>query len=189
MEELEGEATGVEVMRAAARLSSILRGIISVAVGTFQEEVQDAAERAGVEIRVEEPFDDSSVDAVRMEVALMNLMTNAIKFSDPETEEGWVRLSTGPARHEGLDGGRRITVEDNGRGIPPEVQNRFFQRFFRAHPEVEGTGVGLEIAKRMVEQRGGRLSFESEPGEGTVFHIETSQRLDLGERNPGDVAP
>lgn len=154
---------------------------------TVLEEVRDAAERHEVTVELEEPVDGFDVDAVRVEIALMNLVLNAIKFSDPEKEERWVRVSAGPAELDGLEGGRRISVADNGRGIPPESHNKVFQRFFRAIPEIEGTGMGLEITKRVVEQRGGRLWFESELGEGTTFHLEIPPRLANSEKQPGDA--
>ena len=69
-------------------------------------------------------------------------------------------------------GGRfwRISVADNGVGIPEAMQDRVFEQFVRAHPDVaDGTGLGLSIARAAVEQIGGRIWLESEHGEGTTF--------------------
>ncbi len=151
------------------------------------EELQPSAERQEVELRVEAPEEAFDVDAVRVEIALMNLVTNAIKFSDPDKSERWVEVSFGPAQSSGLKGGRRIAVRDNGLGIEEESHNKVFQRFFREHPEVEGTGFGLSIAQRVVEQRGGLLWFESEPGEGTTFFMEIPQRLEASEQDESEV--
>lgn len=151
------------------------------------DELHELAERQNVDLRVEPPDQDFKVDASRVEIALVNLVANGIKFSDPEKEDRWVEVRFGAAESEGLKGGRRIIVEDNGRGISPGSQNKVFQRFFREYPGVEGTGLGLDIAKRVVEQRGGLLWFESEPGEGTTFFMEIPQRLERSGEEPGEV--
>lgn len=98
-----------------------------------------------------------------------------------------MRVRLGPAESSGLQGGRRIAIEDNGLGIEQQSQNKVFQHFSREHPEVEGTGLGLSIARRVVEQRGGLLWFESESGEGTTFYMEIPQRLDADEEAAGEV--
>ncbi|PYI88091.1 MAG: hypothetical protein DME26_04165, partial [Verrucomicrobia bacterium] len=60
-------------------------------------------------------------------------------------------------------------VEDTGAGIPPEVKEKIFDPFFST--KEHGTGLGLPISARIVEQHGGRLEFDSEAGHGTVFRI------------------
>ena len=151
------------------------------------EEVGPVAERHGVVIEIEEALDDFPVDAARVEIALINLVTNGIKFSDPEKSERWVRIATGEAKREDLEGGQQIMVSDNGRGISPEAQNKVFDRFYRAVPEVEGSGLGLEIARRAVKQGGGRLWLESELGVGTTFYIEMPEHLASGDHESDDV--
>ena len=82
---------------------------------------------------------DVQVDATRVELALINLIGNAIKYSDPTKEDRWVRVSV--QRDERW---WRISVEDNGVGIPEGMQDRVFEQFVRAHPGVaEGSGLGL----------------------------------------------
>jgi signal transduction histidine kinase len=117
-----------------------------------------------VQIEVQEPIPDVQVDATRTELVLINLLGNAIKYCEPG-RPSWVRISA--RREEG--GYWRIEVRDNGRGIPQEMQSRVFEEFVRAHPDVsEGTGLGLAIAREAVEQMGGRIWLESEPGTGTA---------------------
>ena len=121
-----------------------------------------------VRIEVREPIPDVQVDATRVELALINLIGNAIKYSDPEEDDRWVRV--GVQRQE--DGHWRISVSDNGLGIPEEMQALVFEQFVRAHPEVaDGTGLGLSIVRTAVEQIGGRIWLESENGTGTAFHL------------------
>ena len=104
-------------------------------------------------------------DAMRLRQILVNLLGNAVKF----TAAGEVSLSrNGPRRTSG--GPRRIsfTVRDTGPGIPPEQQQRIFDSFSQADASISrkfgGTGLGLAISKSLVEQMGGCLTVESEPG-------------------------
>lgn len=100
---------------------------------------------------------------------MTNLISNAVKFSAPdipvETE-----LSCGP------HGPARIEVRDRGPGIPREFQPRMFQRFSQADTSAsrpkEGTGLGLWIAKGILDRLGGSIGFRSEGGEGTTFFVE-----------------
>jgi signal transduction histidine kinase len=80
-----------------------------------------------------------------------------------------VRLSVQRADEEGF---WRISVADNGVGIPKRMQSQVFEQFVRAHPQVaEGTGLGLAIAREAVQQMGGRIWLESQEGKGTTFHF------------------
>ena len=126
-----------------------------------------ALERA-VRLEAIEPIPDVHVDATRVELILINLVSNAIKYSDPAADERWVRIS---AVHE--EGGFwRLAVADNGLGIPRELQALVFEEFVRAHPDAsDGTGLGLAIAREAVEQIGGSIWLDSRPGEGTTVHF------------------
>ena len=74
------------------------------------------------------------------------------------------------------NGAVRLEVADTGIGIPAAEQKRLFERFFRASTaderQIQGTGLGLYIARAIVEAHGGEISFESEAGRGTAFRIE-----------------
>lgn len=95
---------------------------------------------------------------------LSNLVTNAVKFSPP-TSTIWIRA-------EADDVWITVSVRDEGKGIPKELQARVFERFFQAPDQPvgkRGTGVGLAIVQRYVELHGGHIWLESEPGRGTTF--------------------
>jgi signal transduction histidine kinase len=153
-------AQGSEETAQGRRLA--LRAIVEETVS----EVRSLADEKGVRLEAQDTVPDVQVDATRVELALVNLIGNAIKYSDPAKENRWVRVNV----LRGEDGYWRISVSDNGVGIAPEMQPRVFEQFVRAHPGVaEGTGLGLSIAREAVEQMGGRIWLESEEGEGTTF--------------------
>jgi signal transduction histidine kinase len=120
-----------------------------------------------VEIDVPEAPVPATVDADRLERALLNLLSNAHKYG---REGGTIRLRLVPDPDE-----IRFAVADDGPGIPEAEQERVFERFYR--PDVEstrrnqGAGLGLPIARAMVELHGGRLWVESAPGAGATFWI------------------
>ena len=105
-------------------------------------------------------------DSVRLRQVLVNLIGNALKF----TERGEVSIHVAP---EAGGGGIRFTVRDTGIGIHPKVQAKLFQPFSQADTSITrrfgGTGLGLSISRHLVELMGGRISLESRPGEGTTI--------------------
>jgi two-component system phosphate regulon sensor histidine kinase PhoR len=99
--------------------------------------------------------------------AIFNLLTNASKYGGSPAA---IALSVS------VDGARaRISVSDNGPGIPAREHKRIFQKFYRVDDrlsrEKEGSGLGLAIAKHVVKAHGGRIEVSSEPGKGSVFTI------------------
>lgn len=142
-----------------------LRAIIS----DVRKEVHTAAGDKTVEVRVDrDAVPAVELDGARVTLVLMNLVWNAINYSDPAKPNRWVRIGA----ERGEDGGLCLTVHDNGLGIPHDAQERIFERFFRAHPEVQGgTGLGLSIVADAVAQLRGTIRLESEPGQGTTFFV------------------
>ena len=118
-------------------------------------------------IESELPEDLPAVDADRERVhqVLYNLLDNAVRFTP---SGGAVTVSA--HRH---DGSVEVQVADTGVGIPPEHLPRLFERFYRADParsrEDGGTGIGLAIARSVVEAHGGHIRAESRLGKGSVF--------------------
>lgn len=132
-------------------------------------EIQPLADESGVRIEVQEPNPDLVIDASRVEIVLLNLISNAVKYADPAKPVRWARV--GLARPAGADEWW-MEVSDNGLGIPTGLHGRIFERFFRGHPHAaEGTGLGLAIVKEAIQQLGSRMEFESEPGGGTTFRF------------------
>jgi two-component system phosphate regulon sensor histidine kinase PhoR len=106
-------------------------------------------------------------DAGRIEQVLVNLLNNAVKYSP---RGGEIALTL----HQ-LDAYARIAVRDRGIGIPREVQERLFERFYRG-PNVttitSGLGLGLYICAQIVALHDGRIWVESEPGQGSTFYVD-----------------
>ncbi len=112
-----------------------------------------------------EPIPKVAIDCEKMRAVLQNLLDNAIKYS---REGGLVRI--GIARENEF---LKVSIQDNGIGIP-EVQKKYiFDRFFRASNalkiETDGTGLGLFIVKGIIERHGGTIWFTSEEGKGATF--------------------
>ena len=123
-------------------------------------------------------------DPVRVRQILLNLLNNAVKF----TEQGWVRLQALPLE----GGGVRLIVSDSGPGIAAGQVTRLFQRFEQAEgartaARYGGSGLGLAISQELAGAMGGRISVESMPGKGTRFLVDLP--LPAAERSTPMVVP
>jgi signal transduction histidine kinase len=106
-------------------------------------------------------------DPNRLAQVIGNLLSNAIKYS-PDGGTVYVQA-------EQVDSQVRVSVRDEGLGIPDELQQRVFAKFFRGDADasgIPGTGLGLTIARSVVEAHGGRMNFSSARGKGSVFWLE-----------------
>jgi signal transduction histidine kinase len=128
---------------------------------------QPASVRAAIE-RVGDEAREVRV-ALRPEALEHVLETVVANAADalPEVRKGWIAIRT-----ELRDGSVRITVADDGVGMPADVLRRAFDPFFTTKPFGRGTGLGLPVARGLVESAGGTLWLESEPGAGTRAVIE-----------------
>lgn len=130
--------------------------------------VQSLAERKGLYLRQELTGDLPWVlaDQVRLRQALLNLLTNAVRF----TERGGVTVEARRQQNEIL-----VSVQDTGRGIAAKDMPRLFQEFQQVHladtREGAGSGLGLSISKHLIELHGGRIWAESRQGAGTTFYF------------------
>ncbi|HSN89779.1 MAG TPA: ATP-binding protein [Anaeromyxobacteraceae bacterium] len=131
----------------------------------LRERLRGALAMERLRLELPEALPRLLADPPRLERILVNLVTNALKYSPPDAE---VLLAA-----EERDGGIRISVRDRGVGIAADELPRLFERFYRAPSatQQEGLGLGLYITRLLVEAHGGRIAAESEPGRGSVFHV------------------
>jgi signal transduction histidine kinase len=105
-------------------------------------------------------------DKTRLSIILNNLISNAIRYSDPKVADSHVTIDINAD-----DKCARIIIEDNGIGIARENQDKIFNMFYRVSKKSVGSGLGLYIVKETVEKLHGKMHFESELGKGTRFTI------------------
>jgi signal transduction histidine kinase len=138
----------------------------------IRQELSTRAEARGVRLDVDAEPPRVAVERVVAQLALVNVIGNAIKYADPEKADRWVRVRVALARMDDAPVAR-ITVEDNGLGIPAEYHSRVFQRRVRAHPDAaDGTGLGLTITRELILERGGTIELQSEEGQGTQVIVQ-----------------
>jgi two-component system phosphate regulon sensor histidine kinase PhoR len=153
------DAEGIEVERAPFGAGELVNELV--------ERYQPRASAAGLALRAEPSPADLQVlgDRGKTDQALQNIVDNALKF----TRSGEV-VVTATAHQAQVE----IAVRDTGSGIPPRDLPRIFERFYkvdRARGGQPGSGLGLSIARHLVELQGGTIGAESSPGAGTVVRV------------------
>jgi signal transduction histidine kinase len=133
-------------------------------------DVQRTTDQHRLRVRADVPEIVGNLDSARLERVLLNLLTNAVKYS-PDGGEVAVTL-----RRERADAGDLavLTIRDDGIGIPASDLPRIFERFYRASnvgESLRGTGLGLAAVQQIVEQHGGEIGTESVVGTGTTFTV------------------
>ena len=139
------------------------------------DQVEGKAEKKKINLLLDEEMPEQMwvwADKQRIQQVILNLVSNAIKYSKELTEmtdsPAWVEINI-------KDTGNRVKVyvKDNGRGIPEEHLNRIFERFYRVEKsrskERGGTGLGLAIVKHILEAHNSKINVKSTVGEGSVF--------------------
>jgi signal transduction histidine kinase len=148
---------------------------LAAMVADVVTQLREMAEVRGVEIRPAAGLPAVRVDVARLELVLLNLVSNAIKYSDPDKPARFVEIAA-------VAGDRAdaftLAVRDNGLGIPESEQRSVFARFFRGHAErdtqlgTDGLGLGLSIVADCVDSLRGSIRVDSTPGEGTTFFVD-----------------
>jgi PAS domain S-box-containing protein len=120
----------------------------------------------GIEIRVADSLGGISVPRMPLQLVLYNLIANAMKHHDRGT--GLIEVEAVPC-----DGFLQFTVRDDGPGIPKEFQEKIFEMFYTLRPrdQVEGSGMGLALVKKIVERWGGTITVSSDGGRGSAFTL------------------
>ncbi|MBE7003158.1 MAG: response regulator [Ruminococcaceae bacterium] len=168
------EAGKMEILPVDYDLSSVINDLVNM--------VQTRADDKGLLLKLD--FDRNIPkllhgDEVRIKQVVTNILTNAVKY----TEKGSVTFAMGFERIPGDDDGifLKVSVRDTGIGIKPEDMKKLFSEFERIEEKrnrnIEGTGLGMNITKRLMEMMGSSLKVESVYGEGSTFSFRLEQRV------------
>ncbi len=142
-------------------------------VGEVARQLREMAEARQVHVRVAANLPTVTVDVARVELILINLVSNAIKYCDPSKAERVVDISG----HVNADGWCALEVRDNGLGIDKAQLGSIFKRFYRAHAHRDqelgsaGIGLGLFITQECVAALRGTIAVDSTPDAGTTFTV------------------
>lgn len=150
------------------------------AAAEVARQLRESARARGVEIRLPADLPSIDVSAAAFELCLSNLLANAIKYSDPGKEKRWVEVRAHTtATDDSAQPETVIEVRDNGLGVPEDKRPHLFERFFRAHEdvngEIDGTGLGLSIVRETAAALGGRTWADFHE-DGTAFFFTMPNR-------------
>jgi signal transduction histidine kinase len=152
-----------------ARLADIVDQTLSLLRAVFRRD------QIAITVDVPETLPALNCRSQQLQQVLMNLFTNARDALDAKYPghhaAKTIRVTARSFDREGRSW-LRLTVADQGTGIPPEIQARIFDPFFTTKPRDKGTGLGLSISHGIVKDHHGVLHFETVPGTGTQFHLD-----------------
>jgi len=154
-----------------------IENLIQFVVNAYKEEM----ERKNLELDFKKPekkLPRAVVDVEKIRLVVENLLDNAVRYTPPG---GRVTISL---RYVEKEKEIEFSIKDTGAGIPKDQQARVFTKFFRGvnvmRMETEGSGLGLFIAKNIIEAHGGKIWFESEEGKGTTFYFTLPLKEEFG---------
>jgi len=157
------EAGRIELLLQPTDLSVLIKTITA----EYRPHVEAKAQ--SLTLHVSSDLPPALCDEARVEQIIGNLLSNASKYTP---EGGRIAVGLELAHERGF---LQVSVADNGVGIPVEDQSKLFDRFFRAKSAVltgaSGAGLGLHITRSLVDLHGGRIWFETEPGQGSTFYV------------------
>jgi two-component system sensor histidine kinase BaeS len=141
---------------------------LAVLIGETVSAFRTQANAAGIKIDIQAGSGTQllNLDPERIRQVLSNLIANALRYTP---RDGAIHVGYKITRSNG-EKFAEVTVEDTGVGIAPDVLPHIFNRFYKSR-DSSGTGLGLPIARHLVEAHGGRITAESQPGQGTTIHI------------------
>src|SRR3989338_5999383 len=163
----------LEMSRSESRVFALKKEIFSLRKITreFAQNSRKYMEASNIALTVKEDasIPDVCGDRERIEMVIRNLLDNAIRYTN---QEGTILISIENPDSRFL----RWSIRDRGIGIPEQQQKFIFQKFFRAdnimkqsYTQARGSGIGLYIAKQIIEASGGKIGFTSRDGEGSTF--------------------
>ena len=161
------------------RMPICIEDIVAEVVDSYRERARE--KKLDLQLNCDGPLDPVLADRDAMVHVIGNLIDNAVKYTP---EGGQIRVDVG---HNGMYA--RISVQDDGIGMSEEEKGRVFEEFYRAKNQytasIPGTGLGLNLVKRLVDLHQGRITVESKPGEGSKFTVS----LPMPESQVGEAEP
>ncbi|SFR16952.1 sensor histidine kinase [Desulfoscipio geothermicus] len=145
----------------------LTEGLLDTVIRDMEPQLRILAGKRRLDLSIE-PNVKCKYDADKMKQVILNLFHNAVQHTD--TEKGHIQISL--FKH---NNGVQLSVQDNGPGISADHLSRVFDRFYRIDTsrtrKYGGAGLGLSIAKSIIDAHGGTISVESQEGEGCAFHV------------------
>lgn len=155
-----------------------IEDIILVVIGDYEKEI----EKKNIKVEIKKSQKEiprAMIDIEKMKIAIRNIIDNAVRYS---LGGGEIDILITLKEKERLI---EVQIKDTGIGIPESQQKKLFSKFFRASNvmkvDTEGTGLGLYIAKNIIEAHDGKVWFESEENEGTAFYFSLPVKKKFGE--------
>ena len=154
-------------------------------------QLREMADARGVEIRIDTDLPVVVVDVGRLEMVFVNLLSNALKYADPDKATRFVEILNGGSTEDEVS----ILVRDNALGIPAARLGAIFQRFSRAHLDrpdaqrVPGLGLGLAIVEDCIRAMDGRIAVQSQERAGTTFILSLPKQPRTGGEPAGSAPP
>ncbi len=184
-QEMERSADARKIHQEAERAARIVKNLLLFARETKPErravDLNEIVERTmalrsyelrveniTVELELDPDLPPTLADATQLQQAMLNLIVNAEQAIQQGRGHGHIRVRTQRLSAQRL----AVELADDGPGIPPEIASRIFDPFFTTKPVGVGTGLGLSIVYGIVQEHGGEISVESQPGRGATFLVE-----------------
>jgi len=181
----EGRVHLSEIQKGTARMDDLIRDLLMLSrisriknpyedvdikglVKSVTERIKFDIDKSKVDLKIRENMPVINCDRIKMGEAFLNLINNAIKFSAKNNKNPKVEVG-----YRDAGGDHELYVKDNGIGIDPKYNNEIFVIFRRLQTskDYDGTGAGLAIVKRIVDDHGGRIWVESALGKGATFRF------------------
>ena len=204
-DKLDGEAKEYlkEIREGTTRMSNLIKDLLTLSrisriknpfektdinelVEAVRKRIEFDINKHRVDLKIQKGLPTIICDRIKLTEVFLNLINNAIKFSSkqekpPVVEVGYV--DDGPFH--------RFTVKDNGIGIDPKYHDQIFGIFKRLHTadEFEGSGAGLSIVKKVIDDHKGKVWIESQEGKGTTFLFTIPKDLKVSEVSPREQEP
>lgn len=141
-------------------------GLLTDVSGNLKFMGEDDRRKVDIRVEVAQGLDGFYSDKSRISIILNNLISNSIRYHNPEVSDPFVEIKVGMS-----ESGAEILVRDNGIGIDEENQEKVFHMFYRVSNRSVGSGLGLYIVKEAVEKLQGEIGLRSEPGKGSEFSV------------------